>query len=232
MKLIFGGVDRIPGYTSIDLRDQADVVHDIRLRWPFESSSAEVVYGSHILEHLTQREGQYCIRECNRVLEPGGILRLSVPDLYLFAEKYVHGDGEFYGQATRDGRERFVGRTLSEKFMFVVSGQGHKYQYDFDSLSLLLRQCGFDQVERKQYRESDIPEIDLLDNRPEQSLFIEARKAQDVQCLHPWGCVSAREHVKMRLHLYSAKLKVFMGRHFPFLKRVRKYLWGGLHVQR
>ena len=226
MKIIFGGTDKVPGYTSIDINGLADVTHDIRLRWPFKSNSAEVILGSHILEHLTKEEGQYCIRECNRILKIGGILRLSVPDLYLFAEKYVRGDDEFYGQTTRDEKERFVGRTLSEKFMFVVSGMGHKYQYDFDSLSLLLRECGFNQIERKRYRESDIPEIDLLDNRPEQSLFIEARKSQDLQCARSRGCVSTKEYVEIRLHIYSVKLKVFMGRHFPLLKRVRRCLRG------
>ena len=226
MKLIFGGTNEVPGYTTIDVNGQADVTHDIRLRWPFESSSAEVIFGSHVLEHLTQEEGRYCIQECNRVLRTSGILRLSVPDLYLFAEKYVHGDTRFYEQTTSDGKDRFVGRTLAERFMFVVSGQGHKYHYDFDSLSLLLRQCGFDQIKRRQYRESDISEIDLLDNRPEQSLFIEARKSQDLQCARLGGCVSTKEYVEIRLHIYSVKLKVFMGRHFPLLKRVRRCLRG------
>lgn len=62
---------------------------DLRKRLPFEDSSADAVYASHILEHLDFREGKRVLRECHRVLKPGGILRIVVPDLEDLCRYYL-----------------------------------------------------------------------------------------------------------------------------------------------
>ena len=199
MKIIFGGSNKIPGYTSIDINGEADITRDIRLRWPFKSNSADVIFGSHVLEHLTKTEGEYVIQECNRILKIGGILRLSVPDLRLFAEKFVNNDVKFYDEEF-DLKNGAAGKTISEKFMYVVSGMGHKYQYDFESLHQLLKDFSFEQIERKNYRESEIAEIELLDNRPEQSLYIEAKKQRDLE-QYVKESVSRIEKIRIHLHI-------------------------------
>ena len=50
----------------------------------------------------------------------------------------------------------------------------HKYMYDFDMLSARLRDIGFREVTKCQYQQGRIPDIDILDNRPDESLFVEA----------------------------------------------------------
>ena len=62
---------------------------------PASDNSLEVVYHSHMLEHLTNNEGIEFLRECNRVLQPGAIMRLLVPDLENFSKKYIEGDDFF-----------------------------------------------------------------------------------------------------------------------------------------
>ncbi len=54
---------------------------DIRKPLPFESGTVDAVYASHVLEHLDREEGLGLLQECRRVLKPGGILRIVVPDL-------------------------------------------------------------------------------------------------------------------------------------------------------
>ena len=80
-----------PEWLNIDLEttDPDVVEHDITQGIPCPSDSLSVVYHSHILEHLKPEEGHELLRECYRVLEPGGVLRIVVPDLEKIAELYL-----------------------------------------------------------------------------------------------------------------------------------------------
>jgi SAM-dependent methyltransferase len=57
------------------------VIHDLRKPLPFPDNSFCAVYGSHVLEHLYLEQAKRLLKECLRVLQPGGVLRLVVPDL-------------------------------------------------------------------------------------------------------------------------------------------------------
>jgi hypothetical protein len=48
--------------------------------------------------------------------------------------------------------------------------------YDFDLLRSELTKAGFSKIERRSYRDGDVPDIALLDNRPEETLYVEATK--------------------------------------------------------
>lgn len=52
----------------------------------------------------------------------------------------------------------------------------HRWMYDFDSLKNLLLSIGFTVVEKRSFREGVVPDLELLDNRPQESLYVEARK--------------------------------------------------------
>ena len=60
---------------------------------PFADGSVAVVYSSHMLEHLGRDEARAFLLECRRILRPGGILRLVVPDLERYVRTYVE-DGD------------------------------------------------------------------------------------------------------------------------------------------
>jgi len=65
------------------------IKHDLRAPLPFSDHSFRAVYHSHVLEHLKASEGEYLLRECVRILEPGGILRIAVPDLESIIRAYI-----------------------------------------------------------------------------------------------------------------------------------------------
>lgn len=73
--------------------------HNLRDGIPFPDGSADVVYSSHVLEHLERKDALPFLREIHRVLKPNGIVRLVVPDLeravtaYLQALNALRGDG-------------------------------------------------------------------------------------------------------------------------------------------
>jgi len=62
--------------------------YDVRRRLPFEDNTFDAVYAMHVIEHLSPREGLHFVQELKRVLKPGGICRLSTPDLEDIARNY------------------------------------------------------------------------------------------------------------------------------------------------
>jgi predicted SAM-dependent methyltransferase len=79
------------GWINIDIRCTGPgvVVHDLSKGIPLPDASCDVVYHSDILEHLTRPDAQLFMRECFRVLKPGGILRVAVPDLEQICRQYL-----------------------------------------------------------------------------------------------------------------------------------------------
>jgi predicted SAM-dependent methyltransferase len=62
---------------------------DITRGLPFGENSFDVVYHSNVLEHLPAHMGINLVRECLRVLKPGGTLRINVPDLEKMTHEYL-----------------------------------------------------------------------------------------------------------------------------------------------
>lgn len=62
---------------------------DLRRGVPYPDESFDVVYHSHVLEHFPRKDGEAFLIECRRVLKPGGILRVAVPDLEQIAREYL-----------------------------------------------------------------------------------------------------------------------------------------------
>jgi predicted SAM-dependent methyltransferase len=80
-----------PAWVNLDLQsDDPNVIcHNVTHGIPFSDSHFDNVYHSHILEHLDPERGQELIGECFRVLKPGGIMRVVVPDLEEIAQLYL-----------------------------------------------------------------------------------------------------------------------------------------------
>jgi predicted SAM-dependent methyltransferase len=65
------------------------IAHDLRRGAPAPDASASVVYHSHVLEHFRPEDARRFLRECWRVLIPGGIARVVIPDLETIARLYL-----------------------------------------------------------------------------------------------------------------------------------------------
>jgi predicted SAM-dependent methyltransferase len=137
---------------------------DLTKPLPFASESADFIFSSHLLEHLTRAQGLVLLSDAHRILRPGGTIRVAVPDLDIAIA--LHATGQ-----TREMLDHYFYRPESGHLA------QHRSMYNYALLAELLREAGFATVERCEYRQGTAPELLQLDNRPEESLFVEASKA-------------------------------------------------------
>lgn len=80
-----------PEWTNIDFESNSEHVkaHNLLTGIPQKDNSFDIVYHSHVLEHFTKSDGDKFIGECFRVLKPGGILRIVIPDLEQITRAYL-----------------------------------------------------------------------------------------------------------------------------------------------
>jgi predicted SAM-dependent methyltransferase len=163
------GTHRPRGWVNVDILGMSpDLYWDLGRRLPFPGGSAEAVFLEHVLEHFGLAAGLDLLDECRRVLAPGGIVRVGVPDFGRYLESYA-GDGELV-ERLRPGRPtRLI--AVGE----VALGHGHRSVWDAETLELVLTEAGFSEARRRGFGDSDLdPAPDNPEREPE-SVYAEAR---------------------------------------------------------
>lgn len=183
LKLHLGcGKRHIPGFVHVDTDDfpHIDHRHSIALLPMFDDGTVGQIYCCHAFEYFDRVEARAVLAEWHRVLAPGGVLRLAVPDLDALIRVYAkYGElgrilGPLYGRIEVAGAD---GRCLLY----------HKTVYDLPSLRTLLEAGGFMGVRRYDWRETEhrghddfsqayVPHMDK-ENGILISLNVEAQKA-------------------------------------------------------
>lgn len=147
------------------------VIHDLRKPLPFTDESVDYVYTSHALEHLSAATATQVLLEICRILKPHGLVRIVIPDLQLGAVRYLDALADV--GAAPLAADRFLS-------WMQLGKPGHRdphlWMYDFASISERLREAGFRSITRQKFRRGLVPHSDVLDNRPDDSLFVEAMK--------------------------------------------------------
>jgi SAM-dependent methyltransferase len=145
------------------LRNNRFVHHDLENGLPFPNESVDYVYSSHVLEHFYSDTAESVLRDAYRVLRKGARIRICVPDLQHALELYA-----------KCQKEEALAYFFQPKDRPLFSR--HHYMYDFQLLASLLQRVGFHSVEKCNYRQGLVPDLDELDNRPEETLYVEAVK--------------------------------------------------------
>lgn len=137
MKLNLGsGHYRLEGFENLDAIF-GDVLPEALRRYP--DQSVELVRSEHFIEHLNWSHAVELVRECHRVLRPGGLLRFSCPDLRIVAERYLKGQIDCYGGG-------WTPETPAQMMNEAMTAWGHRYQYDAPEMERLLRLGGFKRI--------------------------------------------------------------------------------------
>lgn len=155
---------------------------DIIQGLPLPDNSIDLLYCSHVLEHLTVDEVRLALTNCHRHLKPGGIFRLVLPDLEAMAQQYVQSSDpdavhEFM-RLTWLGKE-VQNRSLLAFFKEWVSRGRHLWMWDYKALAQELANVGFHNILRVRFGDSGIPEFTAVED-PERwtyELGIQCQKA-------------------------------------------------------
>lgn len=169
------GTDPSPGWINSDRKDGPgiDLSCDILQGLPLESDTIDYAVSIHALpevplEHLTP-----ALTELRRVLRPGGVLRLALPDLTMGVRAYLDGDRDYFLVPDEDAR------SLGGKLVTQLLWYGYtRSLFTADFAEELLRRAGFLDIMHCGFRKTKSPfaEIVELDNRERESLFVEAVK--------------------------------------------------------
>lgn len=143
------------------LNNSPIIHHDLQAGLPFSDNCIPAIYSSHFFEHIVRPNAEQLIKECYRVLKPGGKIRICVPSLDEEAEK-MRNALRAYESGDINPMQRFV---TNHEHGFISEFSTHKWMYSGNDLCQLLTQSGFSNVKVTPFRESEFPDVNLLDIR-------------------------------------------------------------------
>ncbi len=167
-------------------------IHDLRKTFPWKDGTFEAVYASHTLEHVHLNEARRVLKECFRVLKPGGVCRMVVPDLE-YQVRLCYGPdaaagstsggagageegGDWSGCDTSLAADRLLrmmgmrrpsppggSNPVYRLYRTLNDFRAHKWMYDEKSLCARFFEAGFADVSRCGCRESRIHDIEAVE---------------------------------------------------------------------
>jgi len=171
------------GWVNIDIQDLSEYAKKNYYRFVKSnlelgfgsgpSDTVELICASHLLEHLDIVAGLRLLKECCRVLRPGGLIRISCPDAKMLMRLYEDNRIDELREASDWG----YAVTNIEKLNSILYS-GHKTAYDEDLLARVLKEAGFVRIQKRAFRESSSEKMlrETLDMHPSLSLYMEASR--------------------------------------------------------
>jgi ubiquinone/menaquinone biosynthesis C-methylase UbiE len=170
------GCGRFPaaGWINLDRKRRAgvDLVADLR-RLPFADGSIGYAAAIHVLQDFAHAEIVPVLEEIARVLRPGGVLRLGLPDLDKAIAAYGRKDVAYFQVADQEWQS--LGAKLVTQIVWFGDS---RTPFTLDFALEALRKAGFEQVRPCPFGTtlSAFPSLATLDNRERESLFVEATR--------------------------------------------------------
>jgi SAM-dependent methyltransferase len=165
----------VPGWINSDIKEGRgiDISADIRQGLPLEHESIDYIVSIHALQEMPYNDLVPVLAELRRVLKPGGVLRLGLPDLLKGVSAYERGDRDYFAVPDDDVQ------SLGAKLVVQLIWYGYsRLLFVPEFIEEMLQKAGFQLIKHCAYKQtySSIPEIVALDNRENESLFVEATK--------------------------------------------------------
>ncbi len=153
-------------------------IHDLRKPLPFPDGSASAIYAPHFLTELHFENAMRLLKECYRVIKPGGVLRIVVSDLRAFVMEYM-------GQRTlRDMPKGILDMLPADRlnvrlvlhdpaqsanvfyrmYLAMTGFHSNKWVYDAESLTAHVCSAGFIDTQEMKFRESRIQGIEEIED--------------------------------------------------------------------
>ena len=169
------GNDCPSGWINADVKDLpgVDLVGDIRDGLPLEDGWLDYAVSIHALPMISYPDLVPALQELRRVLKPGGVLRLALPDVDKGIDAYRRGDRSHFLIPDEDVS------SLGGKFVVHMLWYGYSVTlFTADFIEELLLSAGYTEVRHCSFQQTStaLDGITDLDNREHESLFVEAIK--------------------------------------------------------
>ena len=144
---------------------------DIRKSLPFADNSARFLFAEHVIDYVLFAECLYFLRECYRVLQPGGVLRVCFPDVARFTghEFDDFEDEELRTQRVADYRMFLEAKghraDLDGVFRYLLAGDGRRSSWTRELVEAALWACHFESMTAPDYGDSSLHELRGIDRR-------------------------------------------------------------------
>lgn len=148
---IGAGHNPLPGWLCTDIAPTHPGIAflDATCPFPLPDSSFDAVSSEHMIEHIRYDQGQFMLRECWRILRPGGRVRVATPDFQTLMALNTASPSPIQSRYLRWIMERFLpGRPCRPVFVInnAFRNWGHQFLYDAETLQAALERVGFRQV--------------------------------------------------------------------------------------
>jgi len=152
-----------------------DLCWDVRRPLPFSDATMQGIFTEHCLEHLHLEECKAALREFKRILKPGGVIRIVVPDAEMYFElysRYKRGEDVRFPYEPDPHPSTYTPLMLMNTNLLWSE---HLYVYDAETFTAVLNELGFKDIRKEKYL-SGRDTMLLLDDlhRSVESLYIEA----------------------------------------------------------
>lgn len=153
--------------------------HDVRRPLPLADSSVKGLIAEHVIEHLDFHDDvPQVFADFHRVLKPGGVARIIVPDVARFMRAYLERSPAQWAQL---GFAKGLPSDMCTSMELVnhVFHQGgeHCFGWDYETMEHSLRKAGFSQVVQQHFGRSLLPELAIdQPNHAPYSLYVDAVK--------------------------------------------------------
>jgi predicted SAM-dependent methyltransferase len=148
------GLNPLPGWLCTDLAPSGPgiVYLDATRPFPVPDNAFDLVSSEHMIEHISYPAGLFMLRECHRILKPGGRIRIATPDLQVLLALHTTQPAPLQQRYLR----WITDRSLPDRAChpaFVINNAfrnwGHQFLYDGEILQSALQQAGFSSVTRQ-----------------------------------------------------------------------------------
>ena len=161
---IGAGTNNLPGWLNTDIEPVSGQAYlDATKPFPLPDQSFKYIFSEQVIEHLTYEDGLFMLKECYRVLTPGGKIRLATPNLLKFVELFQGAKTEAMQQYMQRKLHWHGWPTNASPECYILNLQlrswGHEFVYDPRTLTDSLERAGFRMVTQFPHGASDDPQL-------------------------------------------------------------------------
>ena len=167
------GKNHFPEWINADIHPRSDLIVFLQKRLPFKDNYLSRIYSEHVLEHVIYTTGVSFLKEAKRTLQPGGVLRIAMPDLDDLIDGYQNDWQRFDWVSWPEFS--FI-ETKAEMINIAFRWWGHKHLYNKEELERALLEAGFNCFHFKRNGESQYDDLKGLETRIDSKLIVEAIK--------------------------------------------------------